>query len=397
MPSTNIVFSPSVDERQLDRETDSVNKQLQSVGEDVPVTFDAEEMDGLAPAGGGGLRGGGGAGRTGAAAGIASRLPKPIAGVTAASAMPVALAGGVGLGMLSAMHSASARLQTSTTLLGQAWNAIWRPLGDRLDQLFIRDVAMDILETSRNWEDAIRSGDWFTAGEIINDAIKTSLDWSQYINPIMWPQLLGRKLGDKLVGFLRSSWPGWPDLPDVPDWGTLSPGVPDWSTLVPDMPNWGGISLNLPDWLRRWTSGSGSVDEGNQDPTVGTEPTTMPRDTSRDYTGGTEFGGGTSGGLPKVASGGRIGRTGAAIVHRGELVADRERLVSELANAIGTGGGGGRTVDMSSLERKLDEVNRNLKRLQSMAGQSIEVDGETLGRVTTDARRNKVADTDPTI
>lgn len=54
MPAEEIVFSPSVDERQLDRETDQVNDHLAEVGRDVPVSFDAEELGGVTPAGGGG-------------------------------------------------------------------------------------------------------------------------------------------------------------------------------------------------------------------------------------------------------------------------------------------------------------------------------------------------------
>jgi hypothetical protein len=45
----------------------------------------------------------------------------------------------------------------------------------------------------------------------------------------------------------------------------------------------------------------------------------------------------------------------------------------------------------------VDDLIRNVKRLQQMTGKSIKVDGETLGRVSSNSKRNKVADMDPTV
>jgi len=53
-PAESIVFSPDLDERQLDREVGQIDDRLASVGEDVPVSFDEDELDSLSPAGGGG-------------------------------------------------------------------------------------------------------------------------------------------------------------------------------------------------------------------------------------------------------------------------------------------------------------------------------------------------------
>lgn len=166
-----ILFAPDVDDRQLDREVSGISDRLNEAGEGVPVSFDEEDLSvggvgdegGGFPTGGGG-GGGGGGGAAAGAAGLASRVPKPVSGVIAASALPVALAGGVGLGMLSAMHESSARLQTSTTLLSQAWNSVWRPIGDKVDQLFIRPIATDLLSEAQNFEELFRSGDILGAG-----------------------------------------------------------------------------------------------------------------------------------------------------------------------------------------------------------------------------------------
>jgi len=59
MPASSIVFDPELDERQLDREVGQIDDRLASVGEDVPVSFDQEELDSLSPPGGGGGGGGG--------------------------------------------------------------------------------------------------------------------------------------------------------------------------------------------------------------------------------------------------------------------------------------------------------------------------------------------------
>jgi len=160
MPNESIVFDPEVDKRALDKEAQAVDDRFEQSGQINPEIGEVQGelgLDGVGGIGGGGRdMGGGGMGGAGAGAGLASRIPKSIAGVTAAAAMPVALAGGVGIGMLSAMQGASARLQTSTNLLGQAWNNVWRPLGDRVDDLFIRDLAQDIVNATQGFEETLR-------------------------------------------------------------------------------------------------------------------------------------------------------------------------------------------------------------------------------------------------
>ena len=153
MPASSIVFDPEIDERQLDREVGQIDDRLASVGEDVPVSFDEDELDSLSPAGGGGGGGGIGAGTgAGAAAGLASKIPKPVAGVTAASALPIAIAGGVGLGLLSQLRDSSGRLQTTTTLFGQALNIFFRPFGNALDKV-LRPAAQATMDLATDFSD----------------------------------------------------------------------------------------------------------------------------------------------------------------------------------------------------------------------------------------------------
>jgi len=51
MPSSSIVFDPELNERKLDKEVSQIDDQLSSVGEDVPVSFDEEQLDSLGDGG----------------------------------------------------------------------------------------------------------------------------------------------------------------------------------------------------------------------------------------------------------------------------------------------------------------------------------------------------------
>jgi|APHM01.1.fsa_nt_gi hypothetical protein len=82
----SIIFAPELDERQLSSEVGKVDDELNQVGNDVPVSFDPDEMDGLQPPGGG--AGGGVPGGAAGAAGLASKIPAPVAGVAASAALP---------------------------------------------------------------------------------------------------------------------------------------------------------------------------------------------------------------------------------------------------------------------------------------------------------------------
>lgn len=195
MPTESIVFDPLIPDRELDQQADKVDQRLAESGQINPELGEVQGelgLDGIGGVGGGGggMGLGGGAGRAGAAAGLASRIPKPVAGVTAGAALPAALVGGVGVGLLSAMQGASARLKTSTTLLGQAWNNVFRPLGDDLDKLFVRDLVQDLVDITEDFEETYRNDG---RGEAIQD-ISVNLG-----------TLISENVGDAIANEIRNS------------------------------------------------------------------------------------------------------------------------------------------------------------------------------------------------
>jgi hypothetical protein len=453
MPTSSIVFSPEIDERQLDREADSVNESLDDAASDIQTDIQAE-IDADAPGGvGGGFErdgGMGGVGGAGAAGALASKIPKPIAGVATSVAMPVALTGGVGLGLLSAMHGASARLQTSTQILGQAWNNIWRPWGDNLDKMFVRPVAQDILAATEQYGEHLRNA--FGGGDIRTFFAEWLRGSADMIAPVIgeqtergfegvariiegtfeWGELIPEFGTWEGVGDIPrfGSWEGIGDIPRFGTWGDMGniPNFPGWAEVgnIPKWPGWGqyvdhvdladfatptnlanhvrpvrlgdwvnpvnlydfvtginiGNFIEIPDILSNGSDPGGRTpDPGGDDPTGGNnggeeDPPRVPDPRE---------------GIPVYQGGGVVGRTGLAMLHEGE------RVVT--ADKVGEGGeieADSSGVDMSGVERRLDDLIRNVKRLQQMTSQSIEVDGETLGRTVTNARRNKVSDMDPT-
>jgi hypothetical protein len=386
-------------------------------------------MDSLSPAGVGGAGGGGGGGVGGAAgaAGLASKIPKPVAGVAAASALPIALAGGVGLKIASEMVQQSARLQTSASILSQAQANVFRPLGDKVDQLFVRDLVTDILDETQAFAEDIRRGD-FLEGAIqlstgfdfqedgIADAIGAAVGGA-FGGP------LGSRVGSDIASGIVDGWDGWPDVGGLfPGWPNIQaewPGFPDvqaewngWPTIQPvnlaskvtsvNLVNQvtpvnlahSVTGVNLSDFVEGINLGnfidipdflSGGGDPGGDTP----DPDPVDR----------EFPRGDPRNAPSARTGGRITSSGVAEVHRGELVTDEQRLVSELADAVavrGGGGGGGGDADMSGVEQRLDRLSTQLRRLESALDVSVQVGREEIARATTDGRRNRVADTDPT-
>jgi hypothetical protein len=423
MPTSEILFDPNLDERALDKEVDQVNDQLAGVGEDVPVNFDPEEMemDGLMPAGGRG--GGGGFGGAAAGAGLASKIPKPVAGVTAAAAMPIAISGAVGVGMLSAMQGASARMQTSASILGQAWNNIWRPIGDKVDQLFIRPVALDILQATQDYADLFRSADWLTdpimrafgsalkgdtfgVASNLHDAFENAADrinWDAIIPSFpSWPDIKGLWPGWPDVGV---EWPGWPDIGEMwPGWPDL--GMPEWPSSQDILSLFPSISVGS---LRDAILGDGDAGGGVE--TGGGGGGGRPRE---GFVPGGSGGGGGDDEIdwgdpsdvlsrlpitgPSMQSGGRVTGSGVATVHRGELVADPDRLVSELASAVSQASGGGRRrMDTSGMEREIQNLRRDVQRLASALDVTVEVGGETIARASAQGKKDGIADSNPKI
>lgn len=416
----SIVFTPETDESALDDEVDKTNEAFQDAGE-IELEVDKSALEDLGPDGalqveaadGGGQGGGGGGGGIGggAAAAAVSRIPKSISGSLAASAMPVALAGGIGVGMLKAMSGASAQLQTSQKLLGQAWNNVWRPLGDNLDRLFIREDVQRIVTATQNFEETLRSGDPFEAtvelaGGLLTAGGEGGLG-EQFVNNLTAqtePGIISQTITDKvnasiednlgidlpiidapevtqsMIDTITGAWPGWPNL-GTPTWPSASMllgqfGAPSATALVGatfgtanigggDILDevFGGISIRADDLIDEVTGGGG----------------------------GGGLGGGTPGGgggflpfdVPFMESGGRVEQTGAAVVHRGEMVADPDRLVSDLADAIGAASGGDGGADMSAVESKLDTLHRDISRLASAMEQTeLRVEGERLGELS---------------
>jgi hypothetical protein len=400
MASETILFDPELDERQLDREVGQIDDQLADVGQDVPVNFDAEEMDGLSPVGGG-RGGGGGMGRgAGVAAGLASRIPKPVSGVTAASALPIALTGGVGLGMLSAMQSSSARLQTSTSLLGQAWNNVWRPIGDDVDQLFVRDTVQNLVSATQAFEDTYRNDNRLDAltglaGNLNAQGgftLSAAVTGAQLVDQIDWQQVGARTLvsafpfatvGAKtlmdevnLPQFPENFWPTPPQFPSTGEFWPDGPEFPD--NFWPD--------VELAGWVKDIVNPSSNTETDTSVP-PGREP-----GSTRTGSGAGTGGGGSGGGrlMASLNGGGRITQSGVAEVHRGELVTDEDRLVRELANAVNRGGqsrGGGEMVDL------LREISRKLDRVESAAATTANIGDEQIARSSANGMDNRVADT----
>ena len=408
----SIVFAPTTDERALDREVKKIDKELESAGNITP-NIDGSQIGDLGLGGvgngiGGGMGGGGGGMDVGGTAGLgalASKIPKPIAGVSVSAALPVALGGAVGIGMLKAMHGASSRMQTSTSLLGQAWNNVWRPLGDKVDQLFIRGPVMDLLSATQGFEEAFRSADWLV--DPVMKGMVNALQMDAYGLTKNFIELMGNMADqinwDSIIpGFNWPSLPSfsWPGLPKF-RWPNIGmPDIPNWSVLKPSLPNWQGLVPKLPDWSDLLPfGGGGKPDRGNPN------------------NGGNDGGGGgglfdpdldpfTPGNqdLPGFQRGGVVrGRTTATIAEAGPEVvqplSEFERMIDRVARAASGGDGGGMSrQDAQEVKRGLDDVNRNIKRLaQTMSNISFQVEGETFGRLATTTQQSHVQDMDPTV
>lgn len=407
MPTESILFSPTIDERELDKEVGTMDERLSSVGEDIGVSFDGD-MSGLSPAGGGGgaAAGAGGPGVADAAVlgDLASKIPKPVAGVTAAAALPIALAGGIGASLLSEMGKASARLQTSASILGVARDNFFRAPGDLLDKEVARPISKDILELSNTFSDLFREGDragaigsLFTGddprertagqrrfsrqgaglgaiggglagakaggiagaslGSIIPGAGTAAGGTAGAIIGGAGGALLGAGFGGRVASEIGDKFPKWKgEIIDIfPNWLQNSPGIippfPSWGDVVPDFPGWPRVNRTWPGWPDVDTSWPGWPDISFPD---NFWPTLDASNVIDSLTGGGQSAGdsGDSGwggitGDPdtsifdSAAQGGRVRRSGLAKIHKDEFVGDPDRLVSELASAVSAATGGG--------------------------------------------------------
>ena len=202
------------------------------------------------------------------------------------------------------------------------------------------------------------------------------IDWSAQIPTFPgWPDV--GKMWNQMGGWpgIQSEWTGWPNV--LGEWK----GMGGWPDLSVPSGFWPDLSLPSNFW-----------------------PTLDARDVIDELTDGVSGGGGGGGGgngnggfldnIPWLQGGGRVSQTGAAVVHRNEMVADPDRLVSELASAVNAGSGGGATVDMSGLERKLDTLIREVKRSDSGGEASIRIGEREFAKLVGDAQSNTTTSTD---
>ena len=443
MVEESIVFGPEVPDRELDREVGKIERAMSDVDTTVGVNGDAGGLGMPDVDGGGGGEDALGSiesGIGGMNQQLRSRLPASVPAVAggAAAALPIAIAGGVGMGMLSAMQSASARLQTSASLLSQAWNNVWRPLGDDLDGLFVRDAVEDVVDATRDFEETWRDGDHWDAlvnlednlidavegaveapfravfdatrdralgidVELMPDAVVGAIGWPEVTAPgvmdaIGWPDV-----GAEWSGWpdIQGMWPGWPDIETLADpLEATRDAMLDFVSFANSLP---GVDIDVPDSRSGGTGDArqptpeerrlfGGVDDGPD------EAVDAPR---RQFGGG---GGTTPTGPPVAVQRGGVvrGETTARIAEAGpEVVAplsDFERMVERAARAGADGGGGGGMSDEHAREirRSLDTVVRELRKTRdSIQSLELKTDRETLARATTKGRGDGVFDSNP--
>lgn len=296
MVEESIVFGPEVSDRELDREVGKIERAMSDVDTTVGVDGDAgglgmPDVDGE---GGDDTLGNIESGIGGMTQQLRSKLPAAVPAVAAgaAAALPIALAGGVGMGMLNAMQSSSARLQTSTSLLRQAWDNVWRPIGDDMDQLFVRDVVEDVVDATRDFEETWRNESRWKAivdleddlkldvaadfmyapartiirealghareeinAELTPESVVGAIGWPELEAPavvtaIGWPALDATEIM-RVIGWpdLDDEWSGWPDVEGGwGGWPAVGEEWPGWPAVTDDWPGWPGIRTLWPGW-----------------------------------------------------------------------------------------------------------------------------------------------------
>lgn len=430
----SIAFDPDVDERALDKEVQKIDSKLGEVDDEITPKIDDRELqdlslDGVGTGVGGG-GGGGGMGGMGAEA-LASKIPKPIAGVSVASALPVALGGAVGMGMLNAMRNASARLQTSASLLGQAWNNVWRPMGDDLDKFAVRPFAKEMVEATQEFEDTYRNDSRLDALIGLGDDLGME-NLIPGVGPLKFTIDAAEVITGEQIELPEFEWPdigpsdvvrgiGWPEIGAAAILNPIAWPAVGAAALLGHI-GWPTISSG--DLLDRLTEDGGGSGGGGSTGSTTSSPShpdhlalldgTPDRPSHLDALGGPSGGGGGgggggagAGGMMPLQRGGIVQRPTAARV--GEAgpeavlpLSELERMMEGAARAgarAGQGGGGGLSQqDVRDLKQGIRDVNRNIKSLaRAMADMSFEVDGETFGRAASSTRQNRVSDTNPMI
>jgi hypothetical protein len=80
----------------------------------------------------------------------------PAAGGIASKALPIAIAGGIGAGLLTQMSAASGRLQATLGMFGTAMDLFFKPFGDFLGNA-LRPMAKDLISFAKEFNDIAES------------------------------------------------------------------------------------------------------------------------------------------------------------------------------------------------------------------------------------------------
>lgn len=457
----SIVFGPEIPDRELDKEVSKIDDRLADVDTSISPEMDTGGvggggLDAAEDIGGGGGMGGGGklgaiAGATGGMAStLKSRLPSPVPGITASSIMPVALAGAAGIGMLSAMHSASAKLQAVTGMFGTAMNLFFRPFGNFLGEA-LRPMAKDMIDFASDFSDLAKSDGLSvaiaslapTAATAIGNAFKDIISGEGSIGDIVltgsavaivgtlisaigWPTIgAGTLLGAAswpsigaagVVGAI--SWPvigaavitgaiGWQDVTsgDITGaigWGTVTGalvaaglgfGTVTGGAIV------GGLSFGI-------ITGSMILNEMTESDVPPAKQPQLPPKSTQAPDEQSDF-------LKRLdlTGGGHVDESGQVVLDedneldlsgletreaRAELPVDGSQS-SDVSNGTDTSGGNTGS-GTGEVEDKIDETNRELRRMRTVLdNQSITIDGEEFGRLTSETRNSSTFDSDPTL
>ncbi len=178
MVNTSVVFDSEIDERSLDRTVDKVDQRLQETGEiDIDAATGGMGLD-SGPGMGGGMGDMDALGEMNDGIGglqdsFNDSLPAaiPAAGGIASKALPIAIAGGIGAGLLTQMSAASGRLQATLGMFGTAMDLFFKPFGDFLGSK-LRPMADHLIGVAQDFNKiADNEGLSVAVASIANNAI----------------------------------------------------------------------------------------------------------------------------------------------------------------------------------------------------------------------------------
>jgi hypothetical protein len=180
MVNTSVVFDSEINERSLDRTVDKVDSRLQETGQiDVDAATGGMGLD-TGPGMGGGADmdafGEMNDGIGGLQDSFDDSMPAaiPAAGGIASKALPIAIAGGIGAGLLTQMSAASGRLQATLGMFGTAMDLFFKPFGDFLGATF-RPMAKDLISFAQDFNEIADSEGLSVAVTSMGQDIITSI------------------------------------------------------------------------------------------------------------------------------------------------------------------------------------------------------------------------------